>query len=81
MTGLILLELLALTLQFFVREIIDPNIILITVLTVLGRDIIVANLQTADFKNIIAIGILLAVTIGGLYFLRFRECLTRIMEK
>lgn len=81
MTGLILLELLALTLQFLVHEIIDPNIILITILTVLGRDIIVTNLHTADFKNLIAIGILLAITLAGLYLFRFRECMMKIMER
>jgi uncharacterized membrane protein (DUF373 family) len=73
MTALILLELFALTLQFLIQEVIDPNIILITVLTVLGRDIIVINLQEIDYTNLIAIGVLFAVTISGLYLLKIKE--------
>lgn len=69
MTGLILLELFVLTLQFIYKEIIDSNIILITVLTVLGRDIIVINLQEVGYTTILAIGFLFAVTIAGIYLL------------
>ncbi len=81
MTGLILLELFVLTLQFLVREFIDSNIILITVLTVLGRDIIVINLQEVAYTTILAIGFLFAVTIAGIYVLSQRseeECKRKI---
>lgn len=81
MTALILMELLALTLQFLIQEIIDPNIILITVLTVLGRDIIIYNFQEMSHENIFAIGFLFAVTVAGLYLLRYRECLTKIINR
>ena len=70
MTSLILLELLALTLQFIIKEFIDPNIIIITVLTVIGRDIIVLDLQEIDYRNLFAIGFLFAITILGLYVLK-----------
>ncbi|MFO7966630.1 MAG: phosphate-starvation-inducible PsiE family protein [Archaeoglobaceae archaeon] len=73
MTGLILLELFVLTLQFLVKEIVDANIILITILTVLGRDIIVINVQEVAYTTILAIGFLLAVTITGIYFLGRRD--------
>jgi len=81
MTALILLELLALTLQFVAQDIIDPNIILITVLTVIGRDVIILNLNETEYTTILAISFLFAVTIAGLYLLKFRECLTKIFEK
>lgn len=83
MTGLILLELFVLTLQFLVNEIIDSNIILITVLTVLGRDIIVINLQEVVYTTILAIGFLFAVTIAGIYVLSWKseeECRRKIFE-
>jgi len=70
MTALILLELLALTLRFLVQELIDPNLIIITVLTALGRDIIVMNFHEVDYTKLIAIGFLFAITIFGLYLLR-----------
>ena len=70
MTALILLELLALTLKFLIQELIDPNLILITVLTALGRDIIVMNFKEADYTKLIAIGLIFAVTISGLYILK-----------
>jgi uncharacterized membrane protein (DUF373 family) len=69
MTALILLELLALTLRFLVREIIDPNLIIITVLTALGRDIIVMNFNEADYAKTLAIGFVFGITIFGLYIL------------
>lgn len=81
MTALILLELLALTLQFVAQEIIDPNIILITILTVVGRDVVIMNLKETDYATIIAISVLLSVTIAGLYLLKFRECITKLFEK
>lgn len=71
MTALILLELLALTLHFLIEEIIDPNIIIIAVLTVIGRDIIVLDLQEIDYRNLFAISLLFAITIIGLYILKF----------
>jgi len=70
MTALILLELLALTLRFIVQEIIDPNLIIITVLTALGRDIIVTNFREANYANLIATGFIFAVAIFGLYILK-----------
>jgi uncharacterized membrane protein (DUF373 family) len=73
MTALILLELLALTLHFLIEEVINPNIIIITVLTVLGRDIIVLDLQEIDYRNLFAISLLFAITIVGLYFLKFEK--------
>lgn len=71
MTALILLELLALTLHFLIEEVINPNIIIITVLTVIGRDIIVLDLQDIDYRNLFAISLLFAITIIGLHILRF----------
>jgi uncharacterized membrane protein (DUF373 family) len=71
MTSLILLELLALTLHFLIEEKIDPNMILITVLTVIGRDIIVLDLEEIDYRNLFAISLLFAITIIGLYILKF----------
>lgn len=70
MTGLILLELFALTLRFIIQEVIDPNLIIITVLTALGRDLIVLNIAEMDFTKVMAIGFIFAVTILGLYVLK-----------
>lgn len=70
MTALILLELLALTLRFLVQGVIDPNLIIITVMTALGRDIIVTNFNEVDYAKIIAIGFVFGITIFGLYFLK-----------
>jgi len=70
MTGLILLELFALTLRFIIQEIIDPNLILITVLTAIGRELIVLNIAEMDFTKVIAIGFVFAITILGLYVLK-----------
>ncbi len=70
MTGLILLELFALTLRFIIQEVIDPNLIVITVLTALGRDLIVLNIAEMDYTKLIAIGFIFAVAIMGLYILK-----------
>jgi len=72
MTALILLELLALTLRFLIHEVIDPNLILITVLTAIGRHIIIINPMEVDYAKLIAIGFVLAITIFGLYILKPR---------
>ncbi|AEA48070.1 phosphate-starvation-inducible PsiE family protein [Archaeoglobus veneficus] len=73
MAALILLELFALTLRFLVHEIIDPNLILLTVLTALGRHIIVINPVEVDYARLIATGFVLAITIFGLYILKSRD--------
>ncbi|MDO9517913.1 MAG: phosphate-starvation-inducible PsiE family protein [Methanosarcinaceae archaeon] len=73
LTSLILLELFILTLHFITDEVIDPNIIIIIVMTVIGRDIIVMDFSELDYKNIIAIGFLFAITIAGLYIMRLKE--------
>ena len=73
MTALILIELLVLTLQFLVEDIINPNIIIIAVLTVIGRDIIVLDLQEIDYRNLLGISVLFAITIAGLYLLKFEK--------
>jgi uncharacterized membrane protein (DUF373 family) len=70
MSGLIFLELFALTLRFLVQEIIDPNLIIIAVLTALGRDLVVLNIAEMDFLKMIGIGFIFAVTILGLYVLK-----------
>jgi len=70
MTALILLELLALTLKFLIQEMIDPNLILLTVLTALGRDIIVVDFKEADYTKLLSMGLIFAVTIFGLYILK-----------
>jgi uncharacterized membrane protein (DUF373 family) len=70
MSGLILLELFALTLRFLIQEVIDPNLIIITVLTAIGRDLIVLNFAEMDYTKIIAIGFIFAITILGLYVLK-----------
>lgn len=70
MSGLILLELFALTLRFLVQEIIDPNLIIIAVLTALGRDLVVLNITEMDFLKVIGIGFIFGVTIFGLYVLK-----------
>ncbi len=70
MSGLILLELFALTLRFLIQEVIDPNLIIITVLTAIGRDLIVLNFAEMDYTRIIAIGFIFAITILGLYVLK-----------
>ena len=70
MTALILLELLALTLKFLIQELVDPNLILIVVLTALGREIIVTNFHEVHYAQLIAVGFIFAVTILGLYLLR-----------
>jgi len=57
MTALILLELLALTLKFFVQQLIDPNLIILTILRALGRDIIVMNFHVVDYVMLLAIGV------------------------
>jgi uncharacterized membrane protein (DUF373 family) len=56
MTGLILLELFALTIRFVVKEIIDPNLIIVTVLTAVGRDLIAMNIMEIDYLKILALG-------------------------
>jgi uncharacterized membrane protein (DUF373 family) len=73
MTALILLELFTLTLKFIVQELIDPNLILITVLTAIGRDLIVLNIAEMEYTKIIAIGFIFAVSILGLYVLKKNE--------
>ena len=70
MTALILLELLALTLRFLVQELIDPNLIILTVMTALGRDIIVMNFHEIEYSRLLAIGFLFATTIFGIYLLK-----------
>jgi len=70
MSGLILLELFALTIRFLVQEIIDPNLIILTVLTALGRDLIVLNIAEMDPLKIIAMGFIFAITIMGIYILK-----------
>ncbi len=70
MSGLILLELLALTLRFLVQEVIDPNLIIIAVLTALGRDLVVLNMAEIDYMKLIAIGVIFGITIFGLYVLQ-----------
>ncbi|MEW6054419.1 MAG: phosphate-starvation-inducible PsiE family protein [Nitrospirota bacterium] len=70
MTALILLELFALTLRFLVQDLIDPILILITVLTALGRDLIVLNFKETHYLSLLALGFIFAVTIAGIYFLR-----------
>ncbi|MBE0525027.1 MAG: phosphate-starvation-inducible PsiE family protein [Methanosarcinales archaeon] len=69
MTGLILLELLTLTIRFLIEDSLDPNLIIITVLTAVGREIIVINFKEADALKIIAMGFIFAITIFGLYIL------------
>ena len=69
MTALILLELMALTLRFLVQEVIDPNLILIIVLTAVGREIIVTKFYEVDYTQLIGIGFIFAITILGLYLL------------
>jgi uncharacterized membrane protein (DUF373 family) len=73
MTALILLELLALTLRFLVQEVIDPNLIIIKVMTALGRDLIVMNFNEVDYLKTLAIGIVFGITIFGLYILKKRS--------
>ena len=70
MTALILLELLALTLKFLIQELVDPNLILIIVLTALGREIIVTKFYEVHYAQLIGIGFIFAVTILGLYLLK-----------
>lgn len=70
MSGLILLELFVLTLRFLIREVIDPNLIIVAVLTALGRDLVVLNIAEMDFAKIMAIGFIFAVAIFGLYVLK-----------
>ena len=70
MTALILLELLALTLKFLIQELVDPNLILIIVLTALGREIIVTKFYEVHYTQLIGIGFIFAITILGLYLLR-----------
>lgn len=70
MSGLIFLELFALTLRFLIREVIDPNLIIIAVLTALGRDLIVLNVAEIDYMKLIAIGVIFAITIFGLFVLQ-----------
>jgi uncharacterized membrane protein (DUF373 family) len=70
MTGLILLELLAFTLRFIIQELVDPNLIVLTVLTAIGRDIIVLDIREIHYENLIAAGAVFAVTILGLYILK-----------
>ncbi|MEW6569766.1 MAG: phosphate-starvation-inducible PsiE family protein [Nitrospirota bacterium] len=70
MTALILLELFALTLRFLLQEVIDPNLIVITVLTAIGRDLIAINIMEVDYLRIVAIGFIFAIAIAGLYILK-----------
>ncbi len=58
------------TLRFLIQEVIDPNLIIITVLTAIGRDLIVLNFAEMDYTRIIAIGFIFAITIMGLYVLK-----------
>jgi len=70
MTGLILLELLALSLRFLIQEIIDPNLIIITVMTAIGRDLIVLNIKEMDYAKVLVLGFIFLITIFGLYILK-----------
>jgi uncharacterized membrane protein (DUF373 family) len=70
MSGLILLELFALTLRFLIQEIIDPSLIVVTVLTALGRDLIVLKIAEMDYTKILAIGFIFAVAVMGIYVLK-----------
>ena len=70
MTALILLELLALTLRFLIQELIDPQLILLVVLTALGREIIVTKFYEIAYTQLIGVGFIFAITILGLYLLR-----------
>jgi len=70
MTSLIMLELLILTLRFLVEEAIDPNIIIITVMTAVGRDLIILDMEKIDPVKILALGFILAITIIGIFILK-----------
>ena len=61
MSGLIFLELFALTLRFLVQEVIDPNLIIVAILTALGRDLVVLNIAEMDYTKVIGIGFIFGI--------------------
>ena len=70
MTALILLEFLALTLKFFIDDVIDYNLIILTVMTATGRDLILLNATEYDPIKILTLGFIFSITIIGLYLLK-----------
>ena len=73
MFSLILVEILALTLQIFIHDAVDPDMLLIIILTALSRHILVLNPEKINYGEIMALGALLAITLWGLYIFRSKR--------
>jgi len=73
MLSLILIEVLALTLQIFLHDAVDPDMLLIIILTALSRHILVLNPEKINYGEIVAIAALLAITLWGLYIFRSKR--------
>jgi len=73
MLSLILIEVLALTLQIFLHDAVDPDMLLIIILTAMSRHILVLNPEKINYGEVMALAVLLAVTLGGLYIFRSKR--------
>lgn len=73
MFSLILIEILALTLQIFLHDAVDPDMLLIIILTALSRHILVLNPERIKYGEVLALAALLAITLGGLYIFRSKR--------
>lgn len=73
MLSLILVEILALTLQIFLHDTVDPDMLLVIILTALTRHILVLNFDMVNYQETLAIGVLLAITLWGLHIFRSKK--------
>ncbi len=67
--SLIVLELLYITINYFYLEIIDPRMLVLVVLTAVGREIIVTDIFKADPLKILLLGVLFFISIIGIRLL------------
>ncbi len=63
---LILIELLHLSIIYAIEEVIDPQELILIVLTAVGRRLIVTDLFLVDYKQTIVIGGILLICVYGL---------------
>lgn len=67
--SLIVLELLYITINYFYLEIIDPRMLVLVVLTAVGREIIVTDIFKVEPLKIFLLGILFLISIIGIRLL------------
>lgn len=67
--SLIVLELLYITINYFYLEIIDPRMLVLVVLTAVGREIIVTDIFKADPIKILLLSVMFFISIIGIKLL------------